>query len=77
MIGDGAVGLCGVLAARRLGAKRITAVGHHEDCLELAWEFGTTEVGSAHDDEAIEEIHELTYDGANHVLECVGAESAL
>lgn len=77
VIGDGAVGLCGVLAARRLGAERIIAAGHHEDRLELAREFGATEVVSARGDEAIEEIHELTYGGANHVLECVGAESAL
>ncbi|GCF15940.1 IMP dehydrogenase [Haloarcula mannanilytica] len=77
VIGDGAVGLCGVLAARRLGAERIIAAGHHEDRLELARKFGATEVVSARGDEAIEEIHELTYGGANHVLECVGAESAL
>jgi len=46
VIGDGAVGLCGVLAARRLGAERIIAVGHHEDRLELAEEFGATETVS-------------------------------
>ncbi|WP_435065345.1 zinc-dependent alcohol dehydrogenase family protein [Halobaculum sp. EA56] len=77
VIGDGAVGLCGVLASKRLGAERIIAVGHHEERLELAEEFGATETVSSRGVEAIEEIQELTYGGANHVLECVGAESAL
>jgi alcohol dehydrogenase len=77
VIGDGAVGLCGVLAAKRLGAERIIAMGHHEDRLDLAREFGATDVVSARGEEAIEEARELTYGGANHVLECVGAESSL
>ncbi|MCU4800292.1 zinc-dependent alcohol dehydrogenase family protein [Halobacteria archaeon HArc-gm2] len=77
VVGDGAVGLCGVLAAKRLGAERIVAMGHHEDRLELAREFGATEVVSARGEEAVEEARELTYGGANHVLECVGAEAAL
>lgn len=77
VIGDGAVGLCAVLAAKRLGAERIIAVGHHEDRLELATELGATEVVSSRGEEAIEDVQELTYGGANHVLECVGAESSL
>jgi alcohol dehydrogenase len=77
IIGDGAVGLCGVLAARRLGAERIIAMGHHEDRLELARELGATETVSARGQDAIEEAQELTYGGANHVLECVGAASSL
>lgn len=77
VIGDGAVGLCAVLAARRLGAERIIAVGHHEDRLELAKEFGATETVSSRGQDAIEEVLELTYGGTNHVLECVGAESSL
>lgn len=77
VIGDGAVGLCGVLAARRLGAERIIAMGHHEDRLDIAREFGATEVVSTRGEEAIEEAQELTDGGANHVLECVGAESSL
>lgn len=77
VIGDGAVGLCGVLAARRLGAERIIAMGHHEDRLEIAREFGATDVVSARGEEAVAEATELTGGGANHVLECVGAESAL
>lgn len=77
VIGDGAVGLCGVLAAKRLGAERIIAMGHHEDRLDIAREFGATEVVSTRGEAAIEEAQELTYGGANHVLECVGAESSL
>ncbi|MFC4448178.1 zinc-dependent alcohol dehydrogenase family protein [Halorussus aquaticus] len=77
VVGDGAVGLCGVLAAKRLGAERIVAMGHHEDRLEIAEEFGATEVVSARGEEAVEEVTELTYGGANHVLECVGAESSM
>jgi alcohol dehydrogenase len=77
VIGDGAVGLCAVLAAKRLGAERVIAVGHHEDRLELAEEFGATETVFSRGDEAVEEVRELTYGGANHVLECVGAESSL
>jgi alcohol dehydrogenase len=77
VVGDGAVGLCGVLASKRLGAERIIAVGHHEDRLELAEEFGATETVSSRGEDAIEAITELTHGGANHVLECVGAQSAL
>ena len=77
VIGDGAVGLCGVLAARRLGAERIIALGHHADRLERARAFGATDVVSSHGDEAVEEILELTRGGARHVLECVGATSSM
>jgi len=77
VIGDGAVGLCGVLAARRLGAERIIAVGHHKDRLGIAEDFGATETVTARGEEAIDKVQALTYGGANHILECVGAESAL
>jgi len=77
VVGDGAVGLCGVLAARRLGAQRIVAMGHHEDRLELAAEFGATETISARGEAAVEQANTLTGGGANHVLECVGAASAM
>lgn len=77
VIGDGAVGLCGVLAAQRLGAERIIAMGHHEDRLAIAEEFGATEAIAARGEEAIERARELTYGGANHVMECVGAASAM
>ena len=77
VVGDGAVGLCGVLAAGRLGAERIIAMGHHEDRLELAEEFGATETVAARGEEAVERALETTYGGANHVVECVGAASSL
>ncbi|ESP87020.1 zinc-dependent alcohol dehydrogenase family protein [Candidatus Halobonum tyrrellensis] len=77
VVGDGAVGLCGVLAANRLGAERVIAMGHHEDRLDIAREFGATDVVSARGDEAAEEARDLTHGGANHVLECVGAESSM
>lgn len=77
VIGDGAVGLCAVAASKRLGAERIIAVGHHEDRLEVAKEMGATDVVSSRGEEAVEEVMELTNGGANHVLECVGAQSAL
>jgi alcohol dehydrogenase len=72
VFGDGAVGLCAVLAARRLGAERIVAVGHHADRLELAAEFGATETVLARGEEAVERARELTDGGAAHVAECVG-----
>ncbi len=77
VVGDGAVGLCGVLAARRLGAQRIIAMGHHEDRLELATEFGATETIAARGEEAVEAALDLTDGGASHVMECVGAASAM
>ena len=77
VIGDGAVGLCGVLAAKRLGAERIIAMGHHEDRLEIAAEFGATDLVSERGDEAVERVTELTNGGVNHVLECVGATSSM
>jgi alcohol dehydrogenase len=77
VIGDGAVGLCGILAARRLGARRIIAVGHHEERLELASEFGATETINERGESAIETVRERTYGGASHVLECVGAASSM
>jgi alcohol dehydrogenase len=77
VVGDGAVGLCAVLAARRLGAERIVAVGHHEDRLEQAASFGATETVAKRGEAAVERVQELTYGGATHVLECVGAASAM
>ena len=77
VIGDGAVGLCGVLAARRLGAERIVALGHHADRLEQAQAFGATDVVNASGDEAVEQALALTRGGARHVLECVGSASSM
>ncbi len=77
VVGDGAVGLCGVLAARRLGAERIVAMGHHEDRLALAEEFGATDTVSARGEPAVKTATDLTNGGADHVLECVGAASSM
>jgi len=73
VVGDGAVGLCGVIAARRLGAERIILLGRHADRLALARDFGATEIVSERGEEAVEKVRELTGGlGAHSVLECVG-----
>jgi len=73
VVGDGAVGLCGVIAARRLGAEQIIMLGRHPDRIALAREFGATDVVSERGDAAIERVRELTRGlGAHSVLECVG-----
>jgi threonine dehydrogenase-like Zn-dependent dehydrogenase len=77
VIGDGAVGLCAVLAARRLGAERVIVFGHHEGRLALARDFGATDVVRARGEEAIARGLEITNGGAESVLECVGTESAM
>jgi len=77
VVGDGAVGLCGVLAARRLGAERILILGRHEDRTAIAREFGATDVVAERGKAAVERVMELTQgDGAHAVLECVGLEDA-
>jgi len=77
VVGDGAVGLCGVIAARRLGAERIVILGRHPDRIALAKEFGATDVVSERGDEAVERVRELTGGfGAHSVLECVGYEQS-
>ena len=78
VMGDGAVGLCGVIAARRLGAEQIIILGRHHDRLILAKEFGATDFVSERGEEAVERVHELTNgEGAHSVLECVGTEQAV
>jgi len=77
VVGDGAVGLCGVIAAKRLGAKQIIILGRHPDRIALAKEFGATDVVSERGDEAVERLRELTDGfGAHSVLECVGHEQS-
>jgi hypothetical protein len=77
VVGDGAVGLCGVIAARRLGAERIILLGRHADRIALAREFGATDVVSERGDEAVERVRELTAGfGVHAVLECVGLEQS-
>jgi threonine dehydrogenase-like Zn-dependent dehydrogenase len=78
VVGDGAVGLCGVIAARRLGAEQIIILGRHSDRTALAKEFGATDVVSERGEEAAAGIRELTDGlGAHSVLECVGYEEAM
>jgi len=78
VVGDGAVGLCGVIAARRLGAEQIILLGHHPDRIALAQEFGATDIVSERGDEAVEHVRALTNGfGAHSVLECVGLEQSL
>jgi threonine dehydrogenase-like Zn-dependent dehydrogenase len=73
IVGDGAVGLCGVIAAKRLGAEQIVILGRHPDRIALANEFGATDVVSERGDAAVERVRELTGGfGAHSVLECVG-----
>jgi threonine dehydrogenase-like Zn-dependent dehydrogenase len=73
VVGDGAVGLCGVIAAKRLGAEQIILLGRHEDRIALAREFGATDVVRERGEEAVERVRELTGGfGAHSVLECVG-----
>lgn len=78
VVGDGAVGLCGVIAARRLGAEQIIILGRHTDRIALAREFGATDVVSERGDEAVERVRKLTGGfGAHSVLECVGLEESM
>src|SRR5436309_623704 len=78
VVGDGAVGLCGVIAAKRLGAEQIIILGRHEDRIALARDFGATDVVSERGEEAIERVRELTGgEGVHSVLECVGHGAAM
>src|SRR5919199_3955356 len=78
VVGDGAVGLCGVIAAKRLGAEQIIIMGRHADRIALAREFGATDVVSERGDEAVERVRELTGgSGVHGVLECVGLEQSM
>src|SRR5438094_5848713 len=73
VVGDGAVGLCGVIAARRLGAEQIIVLGRHADRIALARRFGATDVVSERGAEAVVRVKELTGGfGVHSVLECVG-----
>jgi threonine dehydrogenase-like Zn-dependent dehydrogenase len=77
VVGDGAVGLCGVIAARRLGAEQIILLGRNPARIALAEEFGATDIVSERGDEAVERVRELTDGlGAHSVLECVGLEES-
>ena len=78
VVGDGAVGLCGVIAAKRLGAEQIIILGRHADRVALAKDFGATDVVSERGEAAVEQVRELTGGyGVHSVLECVGLEQAM
>src|SRR6266550_1659757 len=78
VVGDGAVGLIGVLSAKEMGAARIIAMSPHESPQKLAREFGATDIVSERGDEGVARIRELTGGvGADSVLECVGTQEAM
>ena len=78
VVGDGAVGLLGVLAARELGAERIIAMSRHEPRQQLAREFGATDIVTERGDDGVARIKDLTGGiGADAVLECVGTAEAM
>ncbi|MBO2455400.1 zinc-dependent alcohol dehydrogenase family protein [Actinomadura barringtoniae] len=78
VVGDGAVGLSAVLAAREMGAERIIAMSRHETRQSLAREFGATDVVTERGDEGVERIKDLTAGvGADAVLECVGTGESM
>src|SRR5438045_3519390 len=78
VVGDGAVGLCGVIAAKRLGAEQIVIMGRHADRIALAREFGATDVVSERGEEAVERVKELSGGfGVHSVLECVGLDQSV
>jgi threonine dehydrogenase-like Zn-dependent dehydrogenase len=78
VVGDGAVGLCGVIASKRLAAEQIILLGSNPERVALGREFGATDVVSERGDAAVERVRELTGGlGAQSVLECVGLELAL
>jgi len=78
VVGDGAVGLCGVLAASQLGAERVVAMSRHQPRQELARRFGATDVVAARGEEGEAAVAEITGGvGADAVLECVGTDAAV
>src|SRR3954464_4933630 len=78
VVGDGAVGLSAILAAKRLGAERIIAMSRHQDRQELARTFGATDIVAERGDEGVEKIKEMTESvGVDAALECVGTGEAM
>jgi len=78
VVGDGAVGLLGVLSAKQMGAGRIIAMSRHETRQALAREFGATDIVTERGDQGIERIRQLTNGlGADSVLECVGTQESM
>lgn len=78
VVGDGAVGLCGIIAAKQLGAERIVAMSRHQSRQQLARIFGATDTVAERGTEGIDAILDLTDGiGAEAVLECVGTRAAM
>jgi threonine dehydrogenase-like Zn-dependent dehydrogenase len=78
VVGDGAVGLLGVLSAKQMGAARIIAMSRHASRQKLAREFGATDIVTERGDEGVARIKELTKGiGADSVLECVGTQESM
>ncbi len=78
VVGDGAVGLLGVLSAKQMGGERIIAMSRHESRQKLGREFGATDIVTERGDEGVERIKELTNGiGADSVLECVGTQESM
>jgi len=78
VVGDGAVGLCAVLAASELGAERVIAMSRHESRQQLAREFGATDIVTERGEEGVGRIKEMTEGvGADAVLECVGSGESM
>ncbi len=78
VVGDGAVGLLGVLSAKQMGAGRIIAMSRHEARQKLAREFGATDIVTERGDEGVARIKDLTNGiGADAVLECVGTQESM
>jgi threonine dehydrogenase-like Zn-dependent dehydrogenase len=78
VVGDGAVGLLGVLSAKQMGAERIIAMSRHETRQKLAREFGATDIVTERGDAGVARIKELTNGiGADSVLECVGTQESM
>ncbi len=78
VVGDGAVGLLGVLSAKQMGAARIIAMSRHESRTKLAREFGATDIVTERGDEGVARIKEMTKGiGADSVLECVGTKESM
>ncbi|TME78426.1 MAG: zinc-binding dehydrogenase, partial [Chloroflexi bacterium] len=78
VVGDGAVGLLGVLSAKQMGAERIIAMSRHRSRQKLACDFGATDIVTERGDEGVARIKELTNGiGADSVLECVGTQESM
>lgn len=78
VVGDGAVGLLGVLSAKQMGAERIIAMSRHDSRQKLAREFGATDIVTERGDDGVTRIKDLTKGiGADSVLECVGTQESI